>query len=186
MPLRRSPLRQTAARQAPDLPRAIVTLDSPSLIPGWNARFPGSYADAMAGPDFRDTLKEFLTVAWHPCDDPEHRAAAMAMVDAMPDHAIKATWQGLRGWDSVPALESCAVPYVYIDHGQPDVDIAKIRAHCPQVVYGQTVGAGHWALTEVPDQVNGMLRRFAEFAEEMAAYAVATGGSFDYVRARSS
>ena len=170
---------EVAARD-PELVRAVVTLDSPSMIPGWSSRYPGSYSAAMTEPGFRDTLKEFLGVAWHPVDDPQRQARAMAMVDAMPDHAILSTWGALREWDPVPALRGCAVPYLYIDHGQPDVDIEVIRSYCPQVVSAQTVGAGHWALQEVPDQVNGMLRRFDDHAEELAAVARETHGAFTY------
>ena len=68
--------------------------------------------------------------------------------------------------------------------GVSDVDIDKLRAHCPHVLSAQTVGAGHWALTEVPDQVNGMLRRFADHAEALADYARATHGSFHYSESR--
>ena len=170
---------EVAARY-PDLAAAVITLDSPSLIPGWNTRYPGSYTDAMQGADFRETLKEFLGVAWHPVDSAERRSRAMDLVDKMPEHAIHATWGALREWDPIVALRACKVPFLYIDHGQPDCDLDLVREHCPHVVSGQTVGAGHWALQEVPDQVNGMLRRFVDNAPALSAHALAAAGAFDY------
>jgi hypothetical protein len=35
---------------------------------------------------------------------------------------------------------------------------------CPQLLDGKTVGAGHWAMLEVPEQVDAMIGRFLEIA----------------------
>lgn len=39
-------------------------------------------------------------------------------------------------------------------------DMPRLRAVCPHVVTGQTVGAGHFHQLEVPEQVNAMIERF--------------------------
>ena len=73
-----------------------------------------------------------------------------------------------------------AAPLLYLDHGQPDLDFSTLRQLCPQLVTGQTVGAGHRALEEVPDQVNAMLERFLDYAPILAKVASETLGSFRY------
>ncbi len=159
---------------------SVATLDSPSLIPGWSDRNPGRYDAAMRGPDFRATLRSFLASAYLPFDDPEKAAAGLDRIDRVPEHVVLATWNALMVWDPTPALEALETPFLYLDHGQPDVDIEAIRRLCRQVVYGQTVGAGHRALQVVPDQVNAMLERFMQHADELAEFMRATAGGYKY------
>ena len=169
---------EVAARQG--IGRSIITLDSPSLIPEWSKRNPGKYYEAMDSADFRSILRGFLSSAYLPFDDPERAAAGLDKIDLMPEHAVRATWDTLFLWDSVPALEALETPFLYLDHGQPDVDIDLGRRYCPQVVYGQTVGAGHKALQVVPDQVNAMIERFMEHDEELADFMRETAGGYKY------
>ena len=48
------------------------------------------------------------------------------------------------------------------------------------MVIGKTVGTGHRAMQDVPDQVNAMLNRFIQHADAIAAEMVRTGGVFQY------
>jgi pimeloyl-ACP methyl ester carboxylesterase len=153
-----------------DVVGAVVTLDSPSLIPGWTDRFAHPIDDEMEGADFREVLERFLRDAQHPADDLERWNRSMEAVRRMPDHVVRATW-GALDWNPEPALRACDVPFLYLDHGQPGFDLSEVRALCPQLTSGQTVGAGHWALQDVPDQVNAMLERFITHADLLAAYA---------------
>jgi hypothetical protein len=41
-------------------------------------------------------------------------------------------------------------------------DIDRFRTLKPDLVTGETVGAGHFSPLEVPDQVNAMIERFVE------------------------
>jgi pimeloyl-ACP methyl ester carboxylesterase len=168
------------AHRHPDLVRAIATLDSPSIIPGWTARHMGPYSADIQGEDFRQVLRNFLDVASSPADDPDRKAAALGGIEAVPRHVVRAVWDAMQDWDPVPALESLHIPLLYLDHGQPDLEYGLLRRHCPQLVTGQTVGAGHRALQEVPEQVNAMLDRFFSHAELLADHAIRTNGSFRY------
>ncbi len=47
-----------------------------------------------------------------------------------------------------------------ISSGRHVQDVNRLREFCPQLVFGQTVGAGHFNHLEVPDQVNAMIERF--------------------------
>ena len=42
----------------------------------------------------------------------------------------------------------------------PLSDVNRFRELCPQLMVGQTVGAGHFSNQEVPEQVNAMIERF--------------------------
>ena len=81
---------------------------------------------------------------------------------------------------TAPLVEPGQVPLLYLDHGQPSLDYDALRRLAPQLITGQTVGAGHRALQEVPDQVNQMLARFFSHAEVLAENARSNAGVFNY------
>ncbi|MCY4369872.1 MAG: alpha/beta hydrolase [bacterium] len=170
-----------AAAHYPDLVGAIASLDSPSNIPGWHQRFHGPYDHLMTkdGP-FRETLIAFLSAAYLPTDDPSRLGGMAERLSHVPDHVILNSWLGKREYDPTETLRGVRCPYLYIDCGQPDVDLELLRELCPQVVIGKTVGAGHKALQDVPDQINAMLNRFIHHADGIAAEMVRTGGVFQY------
>lgn len=168
------------AHRHPDLVHAIATLDSPSIIPGWTEAHMGLYTDEIHGPDFRQILRDFLDVASSPLDDPQRRHESLAAIERIPQHVVTAVWDAMGDWDPTNALEDLGAPLLYLDHGQPDLDYELLRRLCPQVITGQTVGAGHRALQEVPEQVNAMLERFLTHSETLAENAASTQGSFRY------
>ena len=168
------------AAQRPSLVRSITTLDSPSIIPGWSKQHKSGYAADIASPDFRRVLREYLDVAASPLSNPAIRQEELEEFAAVPDHVLLAIWGITLEWAPERALALVEAPLLYIDHGQPDLDFDALRALCPQLITGQTVGAGHRALREVPEQVNAMISRFLEHAESLAAHATEHGGGFKY------
>ena len=86
----------------------------------------------------------------------------------------------MSAYDPTETLRRMKCPYLYIDCGQPDLDLDLVRELSPQVVIGKTVGAGHKALRDVPDQINAMLNRFIQHADAIAAEMIRTGGVFQY------
>lgn len=168
------------ASRYPELVKAVATLDSPSIIPGWHDRHTGPYGDGIHGPNYMTILKGFLDVASSATDDQERRAASMKAIEGMPRHAIVGTWDAIGDWDPEQALSGVSAPLLYLDHGQPDLDYDLLRSFVPQLVTGQTVGAGHKALMEVPDQVNAMLSRFFANADTLASEAKESEGSYTY------
>ena len=170
-----------AAARHPELVGAIASLDSPSNIPGWHQRHHGPYQHLMTkdGP-FRETLIAFLSAAYLPTDDPTRLGGMAERLAEVPDHVITNSWQGKDNYDPTPTLRRVRCPYLYIDCGQPDLELDLLRDLCPQVVVGKTVGAGHKALQDVPDQINAMLNRFIQHADGIAAEMIRTGGVFQY------
>ena len=98
----------------------------------------------------------------------------------VPDHVIVRQWWALSTFDPAPVLRRVKCPYLYIDCGQPYLDFDLLRELCPQVVIGKTVGSGHAATRDVPDQVNAMLRRFIQHTDAIAAEMIRPGGVFQY------
>ena len=171
----------SVAARHPELVSAIASLDSPSNIPGWHRRYHGPFDHLMTrdGP-FREALLTFLGAAYLPTDDPSRLREMPEWLAEVPGHVIVNGWQGMSAFDPTPVLRQVKCPYLYIDCGQPGLDFDRLRELCPQVVIGKTVGAGHQATKDVPDQINAMLRRFIEHADAIAAEMIRTGGVFQY------
>ena len=58
------------------------------------------------------------------------------------------------------AVAACKLPALLIAAATPLADLERMRQLCPQLVVGQTVGAGHFNNRVVPEQVNAMIARF--------------------------
>ena len=54
--------------------------------------------------------------------------------------------------------------YIAADEPTPRTDLVRLRELAPGMLYGQTVGSGHFCQLEVPDQVNAMIDRFLRLA----------------------
>ena len=70
--------------------------------------------------------------------------------------------EGLRDYDPAVVAEGLTAPAVYIaaDELQPRADMTHFHELCPQLLYGQTVGSGHFCQLEVPEQINATINRF--------------------------
>jgi pimeloyl-ACP methyl ester carboxylesterase len=63
-------------------------------------------------------------------------------------------------FDGVGALGRATVPVLSIGSAHPANSAADLRAACPGIAIGQTVGSGHFNQLEVPGQVNAMIEKF--------------------------
>lgn len=171
------------AARFPDLPAAIVALDASILVPDSSFPLLEQVNRAIRTPGYRDAILGFMSMAFLPVDDPQRKERILDGMSRVAEHVMTSTWEhGLARWDSAAAAEACGVPVLYVDHGAPNCDIARFRQLCPQLVTGQTVGSGHWAMLEVPQQVDAMIERFiahagtlAEVSKQRAAMAQAAG-----------
>ena len=77
-------------------------------------------------------------------------------------HVVVSAMEGMRDYDPQLARGRIRVPSLYIaaDEPAPRSDMAALRELLPQLVFGQTVGSGHFCQLEVPEQVNAMIDRF--------------------------
>jgi len=62
--------------------------------------------------------------------------------------------------DGIRSAQACRVPVLHINAATYRPELGRFRDACPQLVTGQTVGAGHFNMLEVPEQVNAMIDRF--------------------------
>jgi pimeloyl-ACP methyl ester carboxylesterase len=81
------------------------------------------------------------------------------MTAGRPDIAA-AVMQAMADFDGAAALGQVTVPVLSIGSASPTNAAEDIKALCPSITIGQTVGAGHFNHLEVPEQVNPMIERF--------------------------
>ncbi len=81
-----------------------------------------------------------------------------------PDVGIAIWTDGTFAFDDAAAVAACGAPLLYIDAGTPNADLDRLADLSPDLTLGRTVGSGHFAQLEIPDQVNAMVARFLEIA----------------------
>ena len=149
------------ATQRPELPGALVLLDTAVLPPPqvWASVRP--VLAAFKAPGYQDAARRFLSESsFLPTDDAERKNAIIATMLASPQHVLASAFENIFAWDSEAAARGCCVPALYIASSRPRGDVVRFAELCPSLVRGQVVGSGHFLQLEVPDQVNAMIRRF--------------------------
>jgi pimeloyl-ACP methyl ester carboxylesterase len=97
-----------------------------------------------------------------PTDDQQRKERVLEGMAATPQHVMVSAFEGLRDYDPNEATRGLAVPGLYIaaDELQPRSDMSRFHEMFPQILYGKTVGSGHFCQLEVPEQVDAMIERF--------------------------
>jgi pimeloyl-ACP methyl ester carboxylesterase len=91
------------------------------------------------------------------------KALVKRVVDVMlaaPPHVAAGAMKGILGFDGVAAAARCKVPALHLAATPPLNPPHLMSQWLPTVVNGWTVGAGHFNMLEVPEQVNGMIEGF--------------------------
>jgi pimeloyl-ACP methyl ester carboxylesterase len=154
------------AARAPQLPGAIVMLDSAVVLPAAVRAAVPHFLRALSGPDYAATLRDFVAKAlFLPSDDAARKANILDDMASAPQHVMVAAYAGLGDYDA-QAAGRVAVPALYIAANEPSprCDMARLRQLLPQLQQGQTVGSGHFCQLEVPGQVHPMIERFLAIA----------------------
>jgi len=150
----------TAARH-PELPRAIALSDPAVFFPEFMKAAIKPFLDGLASPEYKKVAEEFIGQRlFGPNDDPARKARITSHMLETPQHVMGSAFENLMAFDSDAAARAVKVPTLLMDAEAPLPDRARFKAACPQVVMGQTIGAGHFHQLEVPEQVNAMLERF--------------------------
>jgi pimeloyl-ACP methyl ester carboxylesterase len=149
------------AASHPFLPSAIVMLDggTRTIVPT-----PGDRSIELAqvmrhAPDL-EAVRDTIGGMFLPTSDPELRAWITERMLSTPRHVMASAWEQLRMVDGASAARACSVPVLYINAATWRPELERFRELCPQLIVGQTVGAGHFNMIEAPEQVNGMIERF--------------------------
>lgn len=151
------------AAQCPELPSAVVTLDSP-VVPSVALveRVTPLFAKFRSS-EFRDIQGKFVDGMFLPTDNPERKARIKAGMVNTPQHVAASAFENVFK-DLDTAARACKVPLLVLDSTDPLSDHARLRELCSHVVTGQTVGAGHFHQLEVPEQITPMIERFLTIA----------------------
>jgi pimeloyl-ACP methyl ester carboxylesterase len=147
----------------PDFPSAIIALDAPILIPQATRSRMRHANESLAPPQLKERVIRSMSEGFLSTDDSARKHRVLSAMEAIPAHVFKSVWEeGLLQWDGFTAIKKCNIPFMYVSHGSPNCDLNLLQELQPQLIMGRTVGAGHWAMMEIPDQVNAMLSRFIQ------------------------
>ncbi len=148
------------AARFPDVPGAVVTLDSPIVPPRELVDGIAPTIPALRGPDYREVQRKMVTeMLFLPTDDPARKARIVDAMSSAPQHVMASAFENIFS-DTAATAAACKVPLLILMAAQPLSDVIRLRQVCPNVIIGQTVGAGHFHQLEVPEQVNAMIDRF--------------------------
>ena len=140
-----------------DAVRAAVLVDPAPILDGRGKAYFARSAAALADDEDGSWRRAFATSLFLPTDT-ARRDDTIAGTTTPPLPIAAAAWQAMVAFDGTRALERVQVPLLVLRAGSGEA--SKLREHCPDVVIGHTVGAGHFLQLEVPDQVNPMIERF--------------------------
>ena len=144
----------------PDVPAAIVAMDSPIIpSPQLLAAVP-MLIEGMRSPAYRDVIRQFYDAYAGFEDDPQRREQLLERLTSGDQHVMASALENVFAADTEAAAAACRLPVLYISSGPWHADIGRFRELCPQLVTAQTVGSGHFHQLEVPEQVNAMIERF--------------------------
>lgn len=148
------------AARFPDLPAAVVLLDTPFAPP---AEVQAGFQQILGGlrsAAYREVLRQVADqLIFLPTDDQKRKAWIVDAMCAVPQHVVVSSWEHFLAHDTEAAARACNVPLLHIGGVFP-ANLAYLRELCPQLLTGQTVGAGHFHQLETPEQVNAMIDRF--------------------------
>jgi pimeloyl-ACP methyl ester carboxylesterase len=148
------------AARFPDLPAAIILLDTPFSPPQEAQAGFGQLLGGLRSSAYREVLCQVADqIIFLPTDDQKRKAQIVEAMGALPQQVIVSTWENFLTHDTEAAAAACKVPLLHLGSVFP-ADLARLRELCPQLITGQTVGAGHFHQLETPEQVNAMIERF--------------------------
>jgi pimeloyl-ACP methyl ester carboxylesterase len=149
------------ARRRPDLPAAIVAVDSAIIPAQWVIDAVQQHMETLRASGYREGQKAWVSGFFLPTDDDQLKAEILEGMSSLPPYVmISALDHHILSWDGAGAVAACKLPALLIAAATPLADLARMRRLCSHLVVGQTVGAGHFNNRVVPEQVNAMIERF--------------------------
>jgi pimeloyl-ACP methyl ester carboxylesterase len=150
----------------PNIPAAVITLDSPIVPPQELIDGLGPFREALHGPNYREAQQQMVSdLLFISCDDLQRKAQIVEAMSSAPQYVMASAFENINILhDTVGPASACKVPLLILMAAQPLSDVVRLREACPHAIIGQTVGAGHFHQLEVPDQVNAMIERFLKVA----------------------
>jgi pimeloyl-ACP methyl ester carboxylesterase len=98
-----------------------------------------------------------------PGEDPSIRDAFFGSLRRTQQRVLTQAFdEHILNYDAEPVAARCTVPIAYIGADTSSANVARLREVQPQIKIGQTIGSGHFSTLLVPDQINAMIRDFAQ------------------------
>jgi len=152
------------AAHYPDLPAAIVTLATPVLLTEAACDQLLPVVAALRTPAYRRAQRQMVEQGlFLPTDDPARKAHILDRMSSAPQQVMASAFEHTVAYYRTMPIAACRVPWLALFASWVP-DVAQLRALCPHVMTGQTVGAGAFHQLEVPAQVNAMIERFLSVA----------------------
>jgi pimeloyl-ACP methyl ester carboxylesterase len=156
---------ELAARH-PEALRAAVMVDSAVLWPEALTAPLGEFIAALRTPAFLEAQQDFIAkMCFTSYDDARVKERVLAEMSTCPQEVMASCFEQLFAWDGAAAAAGAMVPVLFIAAHAVAPDMVRFKELCPQLVTGQTVGAGHFNQLLVPDQVNSMVDQFLRLVE---------------------
>jgi len=155
------------AARYPELTSVVVMLDAAVVLPSGVWAATTSFLEELCGPDYQEVLRRYVANSlFIPSDDRQRKERILESMAAAPQHVMMSAFEGLRDYDPNEAAGGLTVPGLYIaaDEQQPRSDMTRFHEMFPEVLYGKTMGSGHFCQLEVPNQVSAMIERFLAIA----------------------
>jgi pimeloyl-ACP methyl ester carboxylesterase len=150
------------ASRYPDLPRGIMLMDTLLLPPPDFLQALESVPAALRSPDAPAVIEQLAGSLFLSTDDPGRRTRLIAeMRSTSTEVAYSAFMAHTVGYDPRPAIGSVRVPAAYVRSMPFMSDLNRLQDAWPRLMIAHTLGSGHFAMLEVPKQINAMIERFA-------------------------
>ena len=144
----------------PALVEAVVMLDTAFLAPSSLNNILGALIPGLMEAGYEETYRSIMRALSLPSD----LAALAPVLDSFPkatQHVLLSSLKGhMEDHDFAAAAAGCTVPVAYIGATHPLADLVRLKELIPDLMIGQSLGAGHFAPLLVHDQVDAMLLRF--------------------------
>ncbi|ODA67417.1 3-oxoadipate enol-lactonase 2 [Methyloligella halotolerans] len=151
----------------PHLAAAVVMLDSAAVLPDSKTARVGELLEALRGEDYRETLRDYAEdILFLEYDDPVRKERLLDVMAATPQHVMISCLENLQTYEPGGHQRELPVPCLYLATREscPPSEMSRFEAAAPHMIYGKTVGAGHFCQIEIPNQVNTMIDRFLTLA----------------------
>lgn len=163
------------AASHPHCVAAIVMVEPGPFAPPPDARAGmEAIADAIEAGN-QEPRREFIrNHLFLPTSDPMVVANVLQTMMGAPSHVAASALRGILAFDGPGMAAQCKVPTLHLAGASPWNPPHLMSQWLPNVIHGQTVGAGHFNQLEAPDQVNLMIDNFMRhymFAPAMAGAA---------------
>lgn len=155
----------------PHLAAAAVMLDSAMVLPDSETARAPELLSALKAEDYRETLRDYAEdLLFLPTDDPIRKERLIDVMTGTPQHVMVSCLEDLQSYDPAAHGIELPVPCLYLSTREPcpNREMARFGAVAPHMIYGKTVGSGHFCQLEIPTQVNTMVDRFLTLALRQA------------------